>query len=105
MRTWRENNLLREETNTNEEKVVGYREYKKEIRALNYKYNNTIGGITISNISSDLNDEPIELGINWASIGSVSVDEALEFVSEIRQAVKECENFKYNGYYIDWSKD
>ena len=104
MRTWRENNLLREETSINEEKVVGYREYKKEVGALNHKYYGTIGGITISNISDDLNDEPIELGINWASIGASSIEDVEEFVSDLKQAIKDCKNFKYNGYTIDWTK-
>ena len=105
MRTWRENNLLREKQDMDEPEIVKYRIYSMELRNLNRKYSNTIGHINFYNVSSDLSDEPIELGINWASIGTVSVDEALEFVSEIRQAVKECENFKYNGYYIDWSKE
>ena len=105
MRTWGENNLLREKQDMDEPEIVKYRIYSIELRNLNRKYSNTIGRISFYNVSSDFNDEPIELGINWASIGTVSVDEALEFVSEIRQAVNECENFKYNGYYIDWSKE
>lgn len=105
MRTWRENNLLREKQDMNEPKFVKYRIFHREVRALDHKYENTIGHIGFYNISNDFSDKPIELGINWASIGSVSVDEALKFASDIRQAVKECENFKYNGYYIDWSKE
>lgn len=105
MRTWKEDNLLREKQDMDEPKLVKYRDFHKELRALNHKYYNTIGGITISNISNDLNDEPIELGINWASIGDRSIEDVEEFVSDLKQAIKDCKNFKYNGYIVDWSKE
>ena len=102
MITWREGNLLREETSMNEEKIVGYREYHKELRDLDRKYRDTY--VSIYNMSFDY-DEPIHLGINWAAAGTVETDKALKFASDIRRAVKDCENFKYNGYTVDWSKD
>lgn len=105
MRTWRENNLLREKYDIDEPKLVKYRDFSKEMRALNHKYYNTIGSITISNISDGLEEGPIELGINWASIGTRSVEDVEEFVSDLKQAIKDCKNFKYNGYSIDWSKE
>lgn len=59
----------------------------------------------ISDISEDLDNGTIELGINWASIGTRSVEDVEEFVSELKQAIKDCKNFKYNGYSIDWFKE
>ena len=105
MRTWRENNLLREKQDMDEPKLVKYRDFRKELRALQYKYENTIGRIMISDISDEFEDGPIELGINWASIGTRSVEDVEEFVSDLKQAIKDCKNFKYNGYTVDWSKE
>ena len=105
MRTWRENNLLREKQDMDEPKLVKYRDFHRELRALQYKYENTIGSIMISDISDSLEDGPIELGINWASIGDRRVEDVEEFISDLKQAIKDCKNFKYNGYIVDWSKD
>ena len=61
--------------------------------------------ICISNINEvSIDDKPIQLGINWASIGTVNVEEAEKFISTLKQAIEDCKNFKYNGYIIDYSK-
>ena len=105
MRTWRENNLLREKHDMDEPKLVNYRDYLKEMTYLNNKYRNTIGFIDIYNMA-DYDDDPIELGIHWsAAIRTMGMEDTEEFISDLKQAVKDCKNFKYNGYIVDWSKD
>ena len=75
MRAQRENNLLREKHDMDEPKLVKYRDFHRELRSLQYKYENTIGRIMISDISDTLEDGPIELGINWASIGDRRIED------------------------------
>ena len=43
------------------------------------------------------------MGINWASIGTVSPEKAEEFARTLSEAIEDCKNFKYNGYVIDWA--
>ncbi|MBR0280624.1 MAG: hypothetical protein IJQ81_03410 [Oscillibacter sp.] len=50
-------------------------------------------------------DEPIQLGINWAAIGTVSIAEAREFAQNIMNVATAVENFKYNGYIVTCEDD
>lgn len=84
-------------------KVVNYRDYVFELRKLQRKYS-LDGNIYVSDTHNFIVDEPIQLGVNWASIGTVSVEEAEKFISTLKQAIEDCKNFKYNGYIIDYSK-
>ena len=92
--------------NTQEIKTVNYREYRRELSELQRKYErrgNNGSHIEIFELSDALMDSPIQMGINWAAIGTVSPEEAEEFAHTLLEAAKDCRNFKYNGYVIDWS--
>lgn len=91
-------------TNTQETKTVGYREYTLELRKLQRKYMDNHSYITISNMDYIHEDDPIHLGISWASYGEVEIEEAKEFAAFLHEAIVDCENFKYNGYIIDYSE-
>lgn len=85
-------------------KVVKYRDYFFELRKLQRKYR-LDGNIYVCDTHNfGVDEEPIQLGVNWASIGTVSVEEAEKFISTLKQAIEDCKNFKYNGYIIDYSK-
>lgn len=87
-----------------EKKVVGYREFYFELTKLQKKYC-IDGDIYIADMNGFTPDDvPVNLGINWASIGSVTPDEADVFADRLKVAVEACRNFKYNGYIIDYSK-
>ena len=86
------------------EKKVSYREFCYELNKLQEKYCRD-GYIYIADMSGFTPDDvPVNLGINWASIGSVTPDEADVFAGRLKVASEACRNFKYNGYIIDYSK-
>ena len=89
--------------NTQEIKTVSFEEYRREQYKLQRKYRNRNSHIEIFELSGALMDSPIQMGINWAAIGTVSPEEAEEFAHTLLEAAKDCRNFKYNGYVIDWS--
>lgn len=82
-------------------KKVSYREYSKAIMGINSKLEN----VMIINISRDGdpgNADPVEMGVNWYSIGSVSTERAAEFAKELTEAIDLAKNFPYNGYEIEY---
>ena len=86
------------------EKKVSYRDFCYELNKLQEKYCSD-GDIYIADMSGFTPDDvPVNLGINWASIGSVTLDEADVFADRLKVAIEACRNFKYNGYIIDYSK-
>ena len=93
-------------TNTQEIKTVNYREYNRELSELQRKYErrgNNGSHIEIFELGDALENSPIRTGVNWAAIGTVSPEETEEFAYTLLEAAKDCRNFKYNGYVIDWS--
>ena len=89
--------------NTQEIKTVSFEEYRREQYKLQRKYRNRNSHIEIFELSGAFMDSPIQMGINWAAIGTVPPEEAEEFAHTLLEAAKDCRNFKYNGYVIDWS--
>lgn len=79
-------------------KKVSYREYCKAIS--DFK-KNIRENIDIYDMGGFL-DKPIRIGINWASIGTVSPEEAERFAVEIKKAAALAKEFPYNGYMIDF---
>lgn len=92
--------------NTQEIKTVNYREYRRGLFELQRKYErrgNNGSHVEIFELGDALENSSIQLGINWAAIGTVSPEEAEEFAHALLEAVEDCRNFKYNGYVIDWA--
>ena len=86
------------------EKKVSYREFCYELNKIQEKYCSD-GDIYIVDMNGFTPDDvPVNLGINWAAIGSVTPDEADVFADRLKVAAEACRNFKYNGYMIDYSK-
>ena len=86
------------------EKKVSYRDFYHELNKIREKYCSD-GDIYIADMSGFTPDDaPVNLRINWASIGSVTTDEADVFADRLKVAAEACRNFKYNGYIIDYSK-
>ena len=89
--------------NTQEIKTVSYEEYRHEQYKLQRKYGNGGSHIEIFEANSIYGGSPIQMGVNWASIGTVSPEETEEFAHALLQAAEDCKNFKYNGYMLDWA--
>ena len=88
--------------NTQEIKTVSYEEYSRELSKLQRKYRGCRSLIEIYEVGSISESSPIQVGVNWASIGTVSPEKAEEFAHALSEAIKDSRNFKYNGYVIDW---
>lgn len=76
-------------------KKVYYRDYLKARHALPESPN-----VDIHQLSSD--DEPIQLGVNWAAIGTVPAEQARRFAADIIAAAEAVETFPYNGFIQDF---
>ena len=90
-------------TNTQEIKAVSYGEYKRELYKLQEKYEGPDSHISIFESNNTCEGSTIQVSVNWSSIGAVSIEEAKEFARTLSEALEDCENFKYNGYVINWS--
>ena len=89
--------------NTQEIKTVSYKEYSRELSKLQRKYGNGRSHVEIFEMGGIYEDSTIQVGVNWAAIGTVSPEETEEFAHALLKAAEDCRNFKYNGYVIDWS--
>ena len=89
--------------NTQEIKTVSYEEYRRGLFELQEKYRGCGFRIEIFDLGGIYTGSPIQTGVNWASIGTVSPERAEEFARTLSEAIEDCRNFKYNGYVIDWA--
>ena len=88
--------------NTQEVKTISYKEYIHELHKLQKKYEDHHSHVSVFELGNVYEDSPIQVGVNWASIGTVSPEKAEEFAHALSEAIKDSRNFKYNGYVIDW---
>ena len=89
-------------TDTQEIKTVSFEEYMRGMLELREKNKGCGSRIEIFDVGGALGGFPIQAGVNWASIGTVSPEKAEEFARTLSEAIEDCKNFKYNGYVIDW---
>ena len=83
-------------------KTVPYRTFQKALTDLQRDVSaSSDRRIEVYEINQ-FSDEPIQLGVNWSAIGTVPAAEAQEFAQKLMNAAVAAENFKYNGYTIDW---
>ena len=45
---------------------------------------------------------PVRLGVQWASLGLKSPEEAAKYANRVLDAAMAAENFVYNGYVVDY---
>ena len=89
--------------NTQEIKTISFEEYRRELSKLQKKYGKGNSRVEIFPMDSIYEDSGIQMGVNWAAIGTVSPEKAEEFARTLSEAIEDCKNFKYNGYVIDWT--
>lgn len=93
-----------------EEKInlVSYSDFSNEYKRIEKEIEEEVSdaGIDVSYLYRgavmDGCDHPIELGIIWPSIGTMSAEDTEEFAKKLLRAVEICKTFKYTGYYIDY---
>lgn len=84
------------------DKTVSWYDYQEELNRVNRRILNN--RVHISNVSSHMDDKPLKMGVGWSAIGDVSTMDAKNFIKDLEKAVKEADNFKYNGYTITYGK-
>ena len=46
----------------------------------------------------DRTQDIVNLGVNWSGLGTVTLDEAQEFINELQKVVDIARTFKYEGF-------
>ena len=114
MALWKNNNTLKNnlvnsrgaegsDNSSEENKVVSYSEYNRKLIDLIRKYGSN-EDITIENSTDEVMDEPIRVGVSGRIRNATSLEEVERFILTLRKAARDCENFEYNGYRIDWNQ-
>lgn len=83
-------------------KTVNYRKYLKALKALRAELRIQTGGCDVEVFELNTDEQPVQLGINWHSIGTVDIDSAKNFAAAIANAVSLVEDFEYNGYMLEY---
>lgn len=81
-------------------KKVNYDDYIKELEKVRRELIEEINSIDIEIHEKDYTSKIVNLGVNWASKGTVGVYEAIKFAKDIQKAIELVNNFKYNGMEI-----
>lgn len=83
-------------------KTIDRNTYRQAFRELQEKaYEITNGTINVFEKSWDFSN-PVELGVNWSALGTVSVADAEIFATKMMEVANLIKNFKYNGYMIEY---
>lgn len=80
------------------EKRVKYSDYCNELDKLREKF----PGINFYTVSLGHKD-PIQMGVNWPAMGTKSPSATAAFAEKLGNAALAAEDFKYNGYVIDYT--
>lgn len=81
-------------------KKVDHWKYYAALEALQEQFAGD--GIHIYNRGSRAWADPVQLGVQWASIGTVSPEKAAAFANRVLDAAMAAESFVYNGYLVDY---
>lgn len=83
-------------------KIIDGREMNKEIIRVEKQVTND--NIQIARIlnPNDVLDCTVNLGINFGTPGTITIEEAKEFIKDIQDAIEAIESFKYQGCEIDY---
>lgn len=82
-------------------KKVNWKVYGEALDALQAQFTQW-DGIRIFNRNFAQQGAPVRLGVQWASLGLKSPEEAAEYADRILDAAMAAEHFVYNGYVVDY---
>lgn len=83
-------------------KMIDSREMNKEIIRVEKQVTNDNIQITRILNPNDIFDCTVNLGINFGTSGTITVEEAKEFIKDMQEAIEAIESFKYQGCEIDY---
>ena len=78
-------------------KKVNWKVYGEALDALQAQFS-AEDGIQIHNCNFARQGTPVKMGVQWASLGTKSPEEAAEYAARILDAAMAAEHFVYNGY-------
>ena len=81
-------------------KKVNYNVVDQAIYELNQKY----GRDSHVEFYASRKKGIIQCELSWWAIGNVTPDEALTFMNTLSHAIADAQDFKYNGYMIDYGE-
>ncbi len=82
-------------------KKVNWKVYNEALGALQAQFTEW-DGIRIFDRNFAQQGAPVRLGVQWASLGLKSPEEAAKYANRILDAAMAAENFVYNGYVVDY---
>lgn len=82
-------------------KKVNWKVYNEALGALQAQFT-AWDGLRIFNRNFAQQGAPVRLGVQWASLGLKSPEEAAEYADRILDAAMAAEHFAYNGYMVDY---
>lgn len=82
-------------------KKVNWKVYNEALGALQAQFT-AWDGLRIFNLNFAQQGAPVRLGVQWASFGLKSPEEAAEYADRILDAAMAAEHFAYNGYVVDY---
>lgn len=82
-------------------KKVNWKVYGEALDALQAQFS-AEDGIQIHNCNFARQGTPVKMGVQWASLGTKSPEEAAEYADRILDAAMAAEHFVYNGYVVDY---
>ena len=82
-------------------KKVTWKVYGEALDALQAQFS-AEDGIQIHNCNFARQGTPVKMGVQWASLGTKSPEEAAEYADRILDAAMAAEHFVYNGYVVDY---
>ena len=82
-------------------KKVNWKVYNEALGALQAQFT-AWDGLRIFNRNFAQQGAPVRLGVQWASLGLKSPEEAAEYADRILDAAMAAELFAYNGYVVDY---
>lgn len=83
-------------------KKIDRKTYKQAFNELQYKAHEiSEGNINVFEKNREMH-KPVELGVNWCALGTVSSDKAVQFANDMIKVANLVKNFKYNGYIVEY---
>lgn len=85
-------------------KTVIYRYYRQEFNRLQNRVDALCVSLGFHVQVCEINHptDPVRLGVNWSSIGTVPADQAAACGAAIAKAAELADNFVYNGYMLEY---
>lgn len=80
-------------------KKVNWKVYGEALDALQAQFS-AEDGIQIHNCNFARQGTPVKMGVQWASLGTKTPEEAAEYADRILDAAMAAEHFVYNGYVV-----